>query len=237
MGFARQPMVHGTVTTVAADKLTIKTDAGDLYTVAVTPNTRLLKENRLPGAAPTDGPRQPQLIKIEEIKPGDGIGATGELDAPNKTLHALFVAVMDAAQVKRLREGMGKEYITGKVTAMDETKLTIQRADNVTQVIEVDETTSFRRGGRRAVVRADGSTSPLPSGPQGTMQGSGNESITLADLKVGDMIAGQGSLKHGVFVPTTLTVVPPGAMGGPRMRREGQPPAGAAAPAQTAPNQ
>jgi hypothetical protein len=223
MAFGRQPMVRGTVTAVAGNDITIKTETGESFTVAVSANTRLLKENRVPGAQQTDGPRQPNLIKVEEIKPGDGVGAMGELDAPKKTIHALFVAVMDAAQVKRLREGMGKEYITGKITAIDEVKLTILRSDNVTQVIEVDETTSFRRGGRRAIIRTDGTMSQPPAGGAGspTPTGSGAESITLADIKVGEMIAGQGSMKHGVFVPTMLTVIPPAAMGGPRMRPEG----------------
>ena len=73
------------------------------------------------------------------------MGAMGELDAPKKTMHALFVAVVDAEQVKKMREDLGKTYITGKVTAIDEVKLTVLRPDHVSQVIEVDETTSFRK--------------------------------------------------------------------------------------------
>ena len=222
MAFGRQPMVRGTVTAVSGDQISIKTEAGESFTVAVSANTRLMKDNRTAGGQQSEGPRQPNPIKIEDIKPGDGVGVMGEMDAPKKTVHALFVAVMDAAQVKRLREGMGKEYITGKITAIDEVKLTILRSDNVTQVIEVDETTSFRRGGRRSAMRTDGATVQQP--PAGGTQpptGNGAESITLADIKVGDMVAGQGSLKHGVFVPTTLTIIPPGAFGGQRMRPEG----------------
>ena len=41
-------------------------------------------------------------------------------------------------------------------------------------------------------------------------------------VKVGDVVAGQGSIKHGVFVPTTLGVLPPGAMGPRRGRRSGE---------------
>ena len=45
---------------------------------------------------------------------------------------------------------MGKTYITGKVTAidMDALKVTVMRTDGVSQVIGVDEQTSFKRGGR-----------------------------------------------------------------------------------------
>ena len=35
----------------------------------------------------------------------------------------------------------------------------------------------------------------------------GGESITLADIKVGDNVAGQGALKGGVFVPTVAECV------------------------------
>lgn len=224
MTLAGGRMIRGTVTTTASDHLTIKTDAGDVYEVAITSNTRVMKN------------RQP--VKPEDVKVGDGVGAMGELDAPKKTVHALFVAVMDAEQVKKLREDLGKTYITGKVTAIDDVKLTVMRPDNVSQVIEVDETTSFRKGGRRgagAVVMEGGS--PVAVGPAGAPGTGGGESITLADVKVGDVVAGQGGMKHGVFVPTNLTVLPPGA-GGPRGGRRGsEATATAPAPATAAPKQ
>ncbi len=207
-------MIRGTVTATAADHLTLKTDAGDVYEVAITPNTRMMKD------------RQP--IKVADIKVGEGIGAMGELDAPKKTVHALFVTVVDAEQVKKLREDLGKAYITGKITAIDEVKLTVLRPDNVSQVIEVDETTSFRKGGRRgfgALVMEGGAPVPVDTGggsagrASGSAGAAGGESITLADIKVGDVVAGQGGMKHGMFVPTNLTVLPPGM--GPRGRRGG----------------
>lgn len=219
MALGNGQMVRGTVTATASDHLTIKTDAGETYQVALSPNTRMMK-NREP-------------LKPTDVKVGDGVGAMGELDAPKKTVHALFVAVMDAEQVKKLREGLGKEYIAGKVTAIDEVKLTILRPDNVTQVIEVDETTSFRRGGgRRNYQSANGNSfSSMPGQSAGTGQiNTGGESITLAEIKVGDMVTGQGSVKHGVFVPTTLAVIPPTAMT-QRMHRNGEGTSGTASPA------
>ncbi len=33
-----------------------------------------------------------------------------------------------------------------------------------------------------------------------------NESVTLADVKVGDRVMGRGDMKDGVFVPQTLRV-------------------------------
>jgi hypothetical protein len=201
---------------MAADHLTIKTDSDEVYQVTITPNTRLMKE------------RQP--IQAGDVKIGDGVGAMGELDAPKKTLHALFVAVMDAEQVRKMREDLGKTYITGKVTAIDDLKLTILRPDHVSQVIEVDETTSFRRGRgrRRGNMGSDAASSSGAANP--AAPDTSSEIVTLADVKVGDMVAGRGSVKHGAFVPTTLAILPAGAAGAMGMRagRRDQSPANAA---------
>lgn len=218
--FARGPMVRGTVTATAADHLTIKTDSDEIYQIALTPNTRLMKD------------RQP--VKATEVKVGDGVGAMGELDAPKKTMHALFVAVADAEQVKKMREDLGKVYITGKVTAIDDVKLTVMRPDHVSQVIEVDETTSFRkgRGRRRGATAPEGSPAAEGGAAAPAADGSG-EIVTLADVKVGDVIAGRGAVKHGVFVPTNLAILPAGAEGamGMRGRRGGDDGAPANSPA------
>lgn len=197
VAFAGGQMVRGTVTAVAADHLTVKTDAGDVYQVAVSANTRVM-ENRQP-------------VKLDDVKVGDGVGAMGVMDAPTKTVHAVFVAVMDAEQVKKAREGLGKVYITGKVTAvdMDALKITVLRPDGVSQVIGVDEGTSFRRGGRRMESMMNGS-GPVSTGAPGTA--AGEESVTLADVKVGDRVMGRGAMKNGQFVPTELGIVDPSMM-------------------------
>jgi hypothetical protein len=69
---------------------------------------------------------------------------------------------------------------------------------------------------------------------------SGGESITFADVKVGDSIAGRGALKNGTFVPTELGVMDPAAMGQRRRRGAeggaGTAPLGTAAP-KSAPTQ
>jgi hypothetical protein len=236
VAFAGGHMVRGTVTAMTPDHLTVKTEAGEIYQVALSTNTRLTKE------------RQP--VKVADIKIGDAVGAMGVLDAPNKTVHAVFVGVIDAEEVKKARENMGKTYITGKVTAidMDGLKLTIMRPDGVSQVIGVDEQTSFKRGGRGMAAIASGAsvveiggggggrrtmgTGPANGGGPGTPtasgtsagigsgpgSGSGGESITFADIKVGDSIAGRGALKNGMFVPTELGVMDPAAMGQRRRR-------------------
>jgi F0F1-type ATP synthase epsilon subunit len=203
-------MVRGTVTVVAADKLTMKTDAGDVYQVALSANTRLMKA------------RQP--VKVTEIKVGDGVGAMGVLDGPTKTVHALMVTVVDAEEVKKAREEMGKVYIAGKVTAIDDLKLTVLRTDGVSQVIAVDESTSFRKGDRRLQALLNGGPVDMGANGGSGRQGGGaaassGESITLVDIKVGDTVAGQGGMKNGVFVPTELGVLD-AAAGGQRRRRQ-----------------
>src|SRR5271163_469511 len=72
-----------------------------------------------------------------------GAGAMGVIDAPTKTVHAAALFVVDAAQIKKAREDLGKTYITGKVAAIDDVNLTIERPDGVSQKIMVDESTSF----------------------------------------------------------------------------------------------
>jgi hypothetical protein len=233
MAFAGGQMVRGRITATSADHLTVTTEAGEIYHVALSANTRLSKN------------RQP--VKVADIKIGDAVGAMGVLDTSTRTVHAVFVGVMDAEQVKKARENMGKTYITGKVTAidMDALKLTVMRPDGVSQVIGVDEQTSFKRGGRGMAAIANGGGVVEIGGGRGIGDGAGagagagnvggGESITFADVKVGDTVAGRGTLKNGMFMPTELGVMDPTAMGHKRRRGEdgagpGTTPAGAAAP-------
>jgi hypothetical protein len=208
-GFGGGQPVQGTVTAATADKVTILTDAGDTYTVTVSATTRVMKDR--------------QAIKATDVKVGDGVTAMGTVDASAMTVQAMMVMDVDAATMKQAKEDMGKTYITGKITAIDvdNLKLTVMRTDNVSQVIGVDEGTSFQKGAR-------GITVPSMMGGMGGGRGMGGgnggaappppESITLADVKVGDTVVGTGGLKGGVFVPAKLGVSEPGAGGGGRRR-------------------
>jgi hypothetical protein len=175
-------------------------------------------------------------VKVTELKVGDGVTAAGNMDAPNKTLHAAMVFAVDAADVKKLKDNLGKTYITGKVTAinLDDAKMTVERPDHVSQTIAFDETTSFKRGRGLRVGGGMGFGGGAATG-SGASAGNGpesGESITLADIKVGDNVAGQGSLKSGTFVPEQLMVATPG-QGGPGQggrRRSGTPGAPGTAP-------
>ena len=133
--FGDMQRVTGEVTAIAPDSVTVKGEDGAAYKVVTTANTRMFKGQGVP-------------LKISDLKVGDGMMAAGNLDAPNKTLHAALVFVTDAEAVKKLKENLGKTFIAGKITAIDvdNAKLTVLRADGVSQVISADDSTSFKRG-------------------------------------------------------------------------------------------
>lgn len=215
--FAGMQRVGGEVTGVNGSTLTVKTEEGTTMQIVTTDNTRVMKGRGV-------------TVKVSELKVGDAVVAAGNLDAPNKTLHAAMVFATDATQLKALRDNLGKTYITGKVTAidLDDAKMTLERPDHVVQTIAFDETTSFKRGrGMRGGGMGIGSGGGQVDG--GTDSG---ESITLADIKVGDNVVGQGLVKNGTFVPTQLLVSTPG-QGGRRRSGTGTAPGGAAGPGPT----
>jgi hypothetical protein len=202
--------LSGEIAAVSATTLTVKNEQGELKQVVTTTNTRITKGRG-------------NAVKLSDLKVGDGVMAMGNLDGPSGTMHAAMVFATDAANVKALRENLGKTYITGKVTAIDtgNATLTIERPDHVVQTIGLDETTSFRRGGRIGGQGAP-SASGTPSGmaaPGAGPGGDAGESITLGDIQVGDRIHATGALKAGVFVPGQLTVLPADA--GPGVHRRG----------------
>ena len=206
--YAGMPHVEGEVTAVAGATVTVKTADGAVMQIVTTDNTRIMK-----GRGNT--------VKVVDLKPGDGVVAVGNLDAPNKTLHAAMLFATDAAQLRAMRENLGKTYIAGRVTAIDvdNAKMTVERPDHVPQIIAFDESTSFRRGGRGAGVGGFGGAGAAAA-PPAEAPASG-ESITLADIKVGDAVRGNGALKAGVFVPTQLIVNSPGSAAGGGRRRRG----------------
>ena len=197
--FAGMQRVTGEVTAVSGATLTVKTEDNGLMQIVTTDNTRVMKGRGV-------------TVKVADLKVGDGVTAAGMLDAPNKTLHAAVVFAMDAAQVKEMKENLGKTYIVGRVTAidLDDAKMTVERPDHVAQTIGFDETTSFRKGGRG--VRMGGAPGGAGGGA-GATGDAGGESITLADIEVGESVRGTGSVKGGVFVPTELVVMERGPRG------------------------
>jgi hypothetical protein len=205
----------GTVTEVAADHYTIKTDAGDVYTVRIDANTRIMKQPAGGGMRAQAGDGQsgngqsegrgegmgggmgrgtpPEQIKAADIKAGDMIRAMGDVDATTKSIAARAVMQLDAAmvqQIKAMEANFGKTWLAGKVTAIDGAKITLTGAmDNAPHTVVADENTTFRK--RR-------------------------DPITLADIQVGDMVRVEGSVKDGVFAATTINTTGGESPSGPR---------------------
>jgi hypothetical protein len=132
--------------------------------------------------------KEREQVRISDIHVGDMVGAAGDLDDKGKTVGAVVVMVIDKEQYEKARADFGKTWTAGAIQSIDETKITIKRPDNVVQTIVVDENTSFRK--RR-------------------------DSITLADIKVGDNVNARGAVQNGNFVATVLNVGGPGGPGGP----------------------
>ena len=184
--------VLGSVTEVAADHYTIKTDSGETYTVHFSVNTRIMKQpvGRRQGGGTGDaesGERPaPQTLKPTDIKVGDFITAGGEMDAATKSIGAVFIAQVDPERAKQMREmqaNYGKTWLAGRITAIDGTTITIEgMIDQAPHSIVVDENTSFRQ--RR-------------------------DSITLADIKPGEQLRAEGAMRGGVFLATTVNAMQP----------------------------
>jgi len=182
--------IEGTVTETGADSYTIKTFAGDVYTVRFSANTRILEQPQMrmaPGEPPMregGGMRGPLQLKASEIKTGDTIAAMGQVDTTAKTVGAVMVMRMDperAKQLREMRESYGKTWFQGKVTAVNGVKVSVLGMfDNAERTFVADENTTFRK--RR-------------------------EPITLADVAVGDMVRVEGAIKDGNFVATNVVVM------------------------------
>jgi hypothetical protein len=127
-----------------------------------------------------------QAAKLSDFKVGDEIFVGGELK--DGVVQAKMVGSRPAGGPPDFREALGKRFIVGEVKAISGTQMTILRPDGVTQNITVDESTSFRKG---------------------------QESVTLADVKVGDHVFGRGEMKKDVFVPAELNIGEPPFMGRP----------------------
>ena len=130
-GVIQDHSVRGDITTIAGDTITVKTEQGEVYTIATGPNTRFRKQR--------------DQIKITDLHIGDMIAAIGDKDPKAKTVGAVFVMVLDKEQYQKMRADFGKTWTTGVVQSIDGTNIIVKRPDNITQTISVDENTSFRK--------------------------------------------------------------------------------------------
>ncbi len=156
------PGIGGTITAIEGQTITLKTFRGEVKTVKTSDSTEV-RRGRQPAA-------------LSDLKLGNNVFVVG--DEKDGIWIAKGIRLQPDAAV--LRQELGKRFIIGEIKKIDETKLTILRPDGESQVIEVDEGTSFRNQKR--------------------------ESITLADIKTGDHVFGRGEVKHGIFVPQVLNL-------------------------------
>jgi hypothetical protein len=136
--------------------------------------------------------KQRDQVKLTDIHVGDMVGAFGDKDEKAKTLGAVAVMVFDKELYEKAKADFGKTWTAGSVQSIEDLKITIKRPDKVVQTIVVDENTSFHKH---------------------------RDSITLADIKVGDNVTARGALQGGNFLATELSVGGPGGggfRGGPR---------------------
>lgn len=221
MGMGMGRGIIGTVTEVAADHYTVKNDAGEIYTVHFSANTRIMKQvagTRGPGGGAGGGQGQgggqgrgggmgmgrggnpPEAIKATDIKVGDAVAAMGEVDSAAKSVGAVAILQLDperARQMAEMQANYGKTWVMGKVTAIDGVKVTLMGTiDNASHTFVADENTTFRK--RR-------------------------DPITLADIQVGDVVRADGALKDGAFAAATVNVMGMPQGGTPSVPANAQP--------------
>jgi len=123
--------------------------------------------------------------KITDFKVGDAVVVRGD-ENPDHSVTAKLVGGRSGSGaggggMMWSAEGtLGKDYVVGEVKAIDPPKLTVLRTDGVTQTLELNENSSLRRG---------------------------RESITMADIQVGDHLMARGALEHDTFVPKGVMVI------------------------------
>jgi hypothetical protein len=132
--------------------------------------------------------REPAALK--DFKVGDGVLVRGEQN-PDFSVTAQMVAGRNgnggpAGGPNRQNPvgTLGKDFIVGQVKAIDAPGLTVMRTDNVTQSFELNEDTSLRKG---------------------------RESITMADIQLGDHVFARGAMQQEQFVPKSVTIISPEA--------------------------
>ena len=132
--------------------------------------------------------RQP--AKVTDFKVGDTVMVRGDAN-PDHTVTAKLIGGRTGGPGGGPGQGggmvfgggtLGKDYVAGEIKSIDPPRLTVLRTDNVTQTLELNEDTTLRRG---------------------------RESITMADIQVGDHLMAHGAVQNNVFVPKGVMVMNP----------------------------
>jgi hypothetical protein len=168
-----QRPLFGKITAVRDGAMEITRPDGQVVTVKLTEQTEFRKD------------REP--AKAADFKVGDTVIVRGDENADH-TVTAKMISARTGGQGGGPGGGpgggmmgtLGKDYVVGEVKAIDAPRLTVLRTDNVTQVLELNEETSLRKG---------------------------RDSITMADIQVGDHVMARGAVQNDVFVPKGVMVM------------------------------
>jgi hypothetical protein len=136
----------------------------------------------------TEFRRDREAAKLKDFKVGDGVLVRGE-ENPDYTFTATMIAGRtgnggpNGGPNRQNPVGtLGKDFVVGEVKALDPPSITVLRTDNVKQSFELTEDTSLRKG---------------------------RESVTMADIQLGDHIFARGAMQQNQFVPKSVAVIDP----------------------------
>lgn len=127
--------------------------------------------------------------KISDFKVGDMVAVRGDKNADNTVTARMVNTRTQGMGGPGGRPGggmmaspgtLGKDYVAGEVKSIDPPKMTVLRTDGVTQTLELTEETTLHRG---------------------------RDSITMADIKVGDHVMVRGGAQNDTFVPRGVMVM------------------------------
>ena len=128
-----------------------------------------------------------EKAKLSDFKVGDMVMVRGD-ENPDHSVTAKLVGGRSGGPGGgpggpfMLGGTLGKDFVVGEVKSIDAPRITVLRPDNVTQTLELNEETSLHKG---------------------------RESITMADIHVGDHVMARGAAQNDVFVPKGLMVMSP----------------------------
>src|SRR5258707_9795458 len=165
--------LFGKISALQSDSIEVIRPDGTKISVKLTASTEFRKE------------REP--AKLSDFKVGDNVIVRtnqAEADAPGAT--AVMVASVPAGFAVRGGPGgmpgtQGKDFVMGEVKSLDPPRITVLRVDNVTQIVELNEDTSLRKG---------------------------PDSITMADIKPGDYVIARGAPANQAVVPNRRSSAP-----------------------------
>lgn len=179
--------ILGTATAIDASTLTLKLENGSLYTVHFNANTRILQLSRRPKQpAPNDAPRpHMKSIAATDLHPGDVLTAMGDVNDTAHSVGAVAIVRIDPARVAQLKTfeaSYGKTWLAGSITSIQGTQIT---------VLDLVNRTSFT----------------VTTDPQTSIHHL-RDSISLSELKPGDLIRIAGAADGNNFHATRIRVMP-----------------------------